>query len=96
MNSTHEAIYHCVPMLSYPFFGDQPDQARRCQDLGLAIGLAGAPRAPLEASRVQEALLRLEREGDEIAVRLVEASAWERAVMASRGDVLDQMLALTA
>ena len=39
LNSTHEAIYHRTPMLSYPFFGDQPYLANRCRDLGLSVPL---------------------------------------------------------
>ena len=96
LNSTHEAIFQEVPMLSYPFFGDQPDQARRCQDLGLALALSRTPRAPLDASDVNGTLLHLERNADAIARRLAEASAWEREVMASRDDVLDQIVALAA
>lgn len=50
LNSTHEAIIHEVPMLSVPFFGDQPQLAARCQALGLAVPLGrapgGAPRWP--------------------------------------------------
>ncbi len=96
LNSTHEAIYQEVPMLSYPFFGDQPDLATRCQDLGLAIALTEAPRARLAGSDVTEALMRLEHDRGAIARRLSEAAGWEREVMASRGDVLDQIVALAA
>src|SRR5262249_60501760 len=39
LNSTHEAIFHEVPMISYPLFSDQPALARRCQELGLAVPL---------------------------------------------------------
>ena len=76
--------------------GDQPDQAMRCQDLGLALALTRTPRAPLDASDVNGTLLHLERNADAIARRLAEASAWEREVMASRDDVLDQIVALAA
>jgi MGT family glycosyltransferase len=94
LNSTHEAIYQEVPMLSYPFFGDQPDLASRCQDLGLAIALTEGPRSPLVASDLEQALSRLEADGGAIARRLAEAKDWEREVMAQRGDVLDQIVAL--
>jgi UDP:flavonoid glycosyltransferase YjiC (YdhE family) len=31
LNSTHEAIFRRVPMLSYPIFSDQPAMAKRCR-----------------------------------------------------------------
>src|SRR5262249_29977295 len=37
LNSTHEAIFHGVPMISYPFFWDQPALAEKCRSLGLAV-----------------------------------------------------------
>ena len=42
LNSTHEAVYHLVPMISIPQFGDQHGMARTVTDLGLAIPL-GTP-----------------------------------------------------
>jgi MGT family glycosyltransferase len=48
LKSTHEAIYSRVPMLSYPFFWDQPDLAERCRELGVATPLGSGPMAPLE------------------------------------------------
>ena len=36
LNSTHEAIFNRVPMLSYPFFWDQPGLAAKCQAFGIA------------------------------------------------------------
>lgn len=34
-NTFVEALYHGLPMLLNPFFGDQPDNAQRAKDLGL-------------------------------------------------------------
>jgi len=94
LNSTHEAIFHEVPMLSYPFFSDQPALARRCQELGLALPLAAAPRAPVEPEAVRRALQQLADERDAFAGRLAEARSWELAVIEGRSAVLDRILAL--
>lgn len=95
LNSTHESIFHEVPMASYPFFGDQPALARRCQDLGLAVPLAGAPLAPLEPERVRGALDRLAQGRVVFAGRLAEARSWELEVIAGRSAVFDRILSLT-
>lgn len=94
LNSTHEAIFHGVPMLSYPFFADQPSLARRCQKFGLALPLAGAPQAPIEREAVLRALNQLADERDAFAASLAEARSWELAVMDGRSAVLDRILAL--
>jgi len=94
LNSTHEAIFHRVPMLSYPFFGDQPAMARCCQRLGLAVALADTPRAELETPRVQRAVGSVLEQREAIAARLEEARRWEIEVIAGREKVLDRVLAL--
>jgi UDP:flavonoid glycosyltransferase YjiC (YdhE family) len=94
LNSTHEAIYQRVPMLSYPFFGDQPEMARRCQRLGLAAALADAPRAEIDPARARRALEDLLARREAFAARLDEARGWELAVIAGREAVLDRVLAL--
>jgi UDP:flavonoid glycosyltransferase YjiC (YdhE family) len=40
LNSTHEAVMLKVPMMSCPFFGDQPDLARLCVDFGISHRIA--------------------------------------------------------
>jgi UDP:flavonoid glycosyltransferase YjiC (YdhE family) len=94
LNSTHEAIFHGVPMLSYPFFWDQPDLARKCQQFGLAIPLADAPRAPIGASDVEAALAALLARREPMRQALARARRWEEAVMANRSSVLRRIAAL--
>jgi MGT family glycosyltransferase len=94
LNSTHESIFHQVPMISYPFFGDQPALARRCQDLGLAVPLVGKPRAPIDRDALQSAITRVTDDRDGLATRLDEARSWELRTIAARGAIIDRVLAL--
>ena len=94
LNSTHEAIFHQVPMLSYPFFGDQPQMARCCQALGLALPLAKTPREPLDPAAVGAALDAVALHRDAFDRSLSEARQWEIDVIEGRETVLDRMLAL--
>ena len=96
LNSTHESIFHEVPMLSYPFFGDQPAQARCCQDLGLAVPLVSTPRAPLEPEVVFGAIHRITDDRPAFAARLAEARAWELRTISERGAVIDRVEALAS
>ena len=94
LNSTHEAIYHGVPMLSYPFFGDQPRLAARCRDLGLAIPVVDAPRAPVTAEDFRRALGQAAAAAPRLARALARAREWEQEVLEAREGVIDQVLAL--
>ena len=96
LNSTHEAIMHRVPMLSYPFLWDQPALARRCQEFGIALPLGHALRSPLEARAVNAVIDRAFAARDTLAERLAMARGWGQRVVDSRGSVLDQILALAA
>jgi UDP:flavonoid glycosyltransferase YjiC (YdhE family) len=95
LSSTHEAIFRRVPMLSYPFFGDQPALAHRCQELGLALPLGDAPRAAIAPETLRAAVARA-TEDDAFAVRLDEAHRWECRTLARRDAVLERLLALRA
>jgi len=94
LNSTHEAILHGVPMISYPTYWDQPALARRCRDLGLAIPLSEEERGPVCADDVLAALGEFERRRGALQERLREAAGWERDVIERRGAVLDRIEAL--
>ena len=94
LNSTHEAVYHRVPMLSYPFSVSQLRLAARCQELGLALPLADAPRAAISEGAVRATLTRLEERAAHMAARLAQARAWEIAVMGERDTVVQRILDL--
>jgi hypothetical protein len=74
LNSTHEAIFQRVPMLSYPFFGDQPGARARTQELGLAVPLVDdspdlPPRSLVSPADVLAALARAAAERSAILER---------------------------
>ncbi len=96
LNSTHEAVFHEVPMISYPFFGDQPGLAARCQELGLAIPLAEGPRAAVTVEQVGEALAGIARHRPVMRVRLAEARTWELETMARRDEVVERIAEIAA
>ncbi|HEX5136509.1 MAG TPA: glycosyltransferase [Planctomycetota bacterium] len=94
LNSTHEAIFRGVPMLSYPFFWDQPALARKCREFGLALPLAAEPRAAIGPEDVHAALDEAVARRAETRAALVRARAWEEAVMANRSSVLRKIATL--
>jgi MGT family glycosyltransferase len=94
LNSTHEAIFHRVPMLSYPMFWDQPSLATTCQDLDLALPLVEAPRGDLTPQTVRSALEAVVGQATTFRTRLAEAREWELRTVAERGAVLDRIVAL--
>jgi MGT family glycosyltransferase len=96
MNSTHEAIAHGVPMVSYPFFWDQPALARRCQELGLALPLARSLRGVFGVDEVQAVLGRAVDDRASLRAALARALGWEQAVMGQRDAVLDRIAEIAA
>lgn len=96
LNSTHEATFHGVPMVSYPFFGDQPGLAKRCQDLGLAIPLTNTLRGKVDQEDVERAIALFRGQREAFRKRLAAARGWEMSVIEGRGPVLDRLSALIA
>lgn len=94
LNSSHEAIYHRVPMLSYPFLWDQPALAVKCRRFGLAMPLVNAVRESLPAGSVRAALERLETDRDDYLRNLEAARGWEDRVIAGREAAIDRLVAL--
>jgi UDP:flavonoid glycosyltransferase YjiC (YdhE family) len=94
MNSTHEAIFNGVPMLSYPFMMDQPPLARRCQEFGLTIPLSKMPRAPVTAAQVRSAIDNALDQHASLDHSLKKGQAWERDVIANRASVIGVIEAL--
>lgn len=93
LNSTHEAIVHRVPMLSYPFLWDQPGLARKCQTLGIALPLAPAVREPLTPRGVKRALETLAA-GKPLAKNIERVRGWELDAVARRDGVVRRILGL--
>jgi UDP:flavonoid glycosyltransferase YjiC (YdhE family) len=88
VNSTHEGIYREVPMISYPFFGDQPMLAARCQELGLATSLVPEMLAPIEPGALGAALERIAADADGFAERLAGAREWEQRTSDGRAGIV--------
>lgn len=92
LNSTHEAIFRRVPMLSYPIFSDQPALAQRCQEFGIAVPLTESLRGPVAADDVRAALATLSASKDAIMARLDRVRSMELEVMAQRPAVLTRIM----
>jgi UDP:flavonoid glycosyltransferase YjiC (YdhE family) len=94
LNSTHEAIFHRVPMIGYPFFWDQPALAEKCQRFGLATPLTDSLRGEVRDEDVHAALTRLSTNMGSMQAALSAAREWERAVMVTRESVFRQIIDL--
>ena len=75
MSSTHEAIWNGVPMISRPFFADQPALAAKCRDLGLAVPMGDSPLRALDEVRANR---------DSMRSALADAREWEVDIIEGR------------
>ena len=96
LNSTHEAIWHRVPMLSYPFFWDQPALAEKCQALGIATPLSTVPRGELTEAGVLTVVDRVAGNLAAFSGPVAAARDYEVSVMAGRDAVITRILKLAA
>jgi MGT family glycosyltransferase len=94
MNSTHEAVFSRVPMISYPFFADQPGLAARCREFGIAVPLVAAPRGEVRRESVRDALAEVTGNRDAMLASLERARAWELEVMSDRDAVVRRIVDL--
>ncbi len=94
LNSTHEAVFHRVPMISYPFFWDQPALAEKCREFGLAIPLADSPRGPVTEENVRAAFAAFFKTRDSLRASLAQARDWELRVLEDRPAVVRQITRL--
>ena len=93
--STHEAIFHQVPMVSYPLQSDQPRVARDCQRLNLAVALTHEQLAPVEAHDVLAALDHVHENRAAMLEALAVARTWEQTVVAGRPAIVEEIARLT-
>ncbi len=94
MNSTHEAIFHRVPMVSYPFFSDQPALAGKCQQFGLSIPLTESLQRTFSDEDVRSTLTKFAKERERMQRALARAREWEMAVIENRPAVLQRIVDL--
>ncbi|MEQ1771598.1 MAG: glycosyltransferase [Devosia sp.] len=97
IGSTHEAIALGVPMLSYPFFWDQPAIAARAAEFGLALPLlqgALGREDRLTPSDVSAAISSLEARRPQMELAIGVARRWEETAMAERPRIARQIIAL--
>ncbi|HWA20745.1 MAG TPA: glycosyltransferase [Devosia sp.] len=96
IGSTHESVARGTPMLSFPFFWDQPQLAARAQEFGLALPLAGAlgPEADLTAQQVRERVDDILSRRAQVLAALESARAWERRTIAGRPALAQRIIDL--
>lgn len=91
INSTHEAIFQRVPMLSYPFFSDQPALAEKCRQFGIAIPLGSSLRESVTAQQIRAGVRQIADGRESLRAGLDRARGLELDVMAGRPAVLQRI-----
>ena len=91
LNSTHEAIFNGVPMMSYPFFWDQPALAAKCQNLGIAIPLVSHTRKPITNNDVKCCFENFLIQRKKLLKNIRIASDCEKQTMNNRAMVIKQI-----
>jgi UDP:flavonoid glycosyltransferase YjiC (YdhE family) len=94
LNSTHEAIYRRVPMLSRPFHADQPQLAEKAQGFGLARPLGQGLGPPLEPAQVHAALDSVEQDRPRMLAALEQVREWEIETFEARPGIARRIVAL--
>lgn len=94
LNTTHEAIWHQVPMLSVPFIHDQPGLAQSCQAFGLALPLSEPRTRVPTVEDVRAAMEQAQVQRPAMLERLAEAKVWEQRVIEQRPAVIARILDL--
>lgn len=98
LGSTHEAVACEVPMLSLPFFWDQPGLARRALELGVARPLieGAVPGRRLDPAAVASGINQITRNHHTMRERLAIAKTWELRTIDARPAIARQILSLAA
>lgn len=95
--STHEAVAYRVPMVSCPFFWDQPGLAQRAKALGVALPLRAdftGARDSASVEEVRNAVARAVEERTAMHERLEAARAWEARTLGERPAAVERILSL--
>jgi UDP:flavonoid glycosyltransferase YjiC (YdhE family) len=92
LNSTHEAIYCRVPMLSYPIAFDQPFRAGRCQEFGIALPIAKSTMGPPDSKMLLAGLDKLVHNRLEFDARLNTIRATQVKLLSENSRVTEMIL----
>lgn len=93
-NSTHEGIFHEVPMITYPYYGDRESMARHAEKYGLSLPIVPGPLCRPEKSKVAEAVEKILAEREIFARNLKIAKEWELVVIRERPIAIERILSV--